>query len=105
MKNIKIEDLAFQEVNITKAMEYDGYKIRFIINNQTFHFLVGSMKLPFALNVKHSFSKKETCHICEKTIYPVPLGHQLCSPLQKNMKDLLTYFQNTYSDCFKSALV
>ena len=87
------------DARIKKVDDYDGFDIRFYINHQHYQFLVGNTKNPFPLNVKHIFKEKGTCKLCGKVIYPLPYGHQVCIAFQKNLQQLLLYFQKYYKDC------
>lgn len=95
------ENHFIEHVHIAKAAEFDGYNIIFSIDNQRFQFLIGNRKSPFPLNVKHIFSKMDTCRQCHKRIMQVPVGQQLCPTLQNKKKDLLEYFQSHYNNHFK----
>ncbi|WP_026692368.1 hypothetical protein [Peribacillus kribbensis] len=87
-------------VKINENSGFDGYDIFFSIEGQAFHFMAGNRKDPFPLHVKHHFSKKEPCRLCNKTIYPAPYGHQLCTYFQDSREELLHYFMKRFPDSF-----
>jgi hypothetical protein len=102
MSETNIEELTIENILILNVEDYDGFDIRFKIENQTYQFLVGNTKNPFPLNVKHVFKEKEECHLCHKLIYPAPFGQQVCKAFQGNMKTLLSYFQLNFPAHFAS---
>ncbi|WP_226037242.1 hypothetical protein [Aquibacillus saliphilus] len=99
-KVLQIEDLTIQNVSIMNAAEFTGVHIHFLVNNQRFQFLVGNSQSPIPLGIKHTFSKKDTCSLCNKKINAVPVGQQLCFYLQKNRQALLDFFLKNYPSHF-----
>ncbi|WP_077624888.1 hypothetical protein [Sediminibacillus massiliensis] len=100
MRDISIENIRFDQVVVQDAAEYNGFHIRFMVENQRFDFLVGGKQSPFPLNIRHQFNEKEICHICGSKIYPVPIGHQVCKVFQENKAQLLRYFQKRFPSSF-----
>lgn len=95
-----IKELPIEVITIYSSKSFDGIEILFRANNHHYQFLIGNSKNPFPINVKHVFKEKDICPICQKKILAVPLGQQLCLEFQKNLRDLLQYFQEEYPDAF-----
>ncbi|MFE8700390.1 hypothetical protein ACFYKX_07185 [Cytobacillus sp. FJAT-54145] len=93
---MNIKELPFEHVTVKALDIFNGYEISFVIENQTFHFLIGKSEELLPLNIKHYFKNQEHCNICQKMIFPTPFGQQPCLPLQKDMKDLLSHLRKTY---------
>ncbi|TRZ36816.1 hypothetical protein CEQ21_15000 [Niallia circulans] len=97
---LDVKELTYQNIKISKLSTFDGYQINFHINNHLYQFLVGDKKTPFPLNVMHIFKEKDVCILCNKTIYPYPVGQQICLAFQKHLPSLLNHFQTMYPKDF-----
>lgn len=96
-----IQELGIQNVEISRLEGYEGYKISFSINHQGYILLAGKQKTLFPLSIKHAFIEKEKCQFCNKLVYRSAISQQICLSLLLKKSDLLTYFQENYSDQFE----
>ncbi len=93
-----IQELDFQNIVITEHVDYKGYKISFLLNNQRYLLLVGKTKILFPLSIIHVFNEKERCQFCNKLVFKSSISQQVCLPLLGIKKELLAYFQKYHSE-------
>lgn len=96
-----IKDLDIQNVVISKLGGYEGYKISFSVNHQSYILLAGKQKTIFPLSIKHAFIEKEKCQFCNKLVFKSAISQQICLNLLLKKSDLLSYFQQKYPEPFE----
>ncbi|WP_407270987.1 hypothetical protein [Radiobacillus sp. PE A8.2] len=98
MTELNVSKLQIEHVSVNTASEFNGFHIKFLVDNQLFQFLVGQGTSLIPFGIKHVFTEKQACQICNKTINAVPIGQQICSVLQSHREALLSYFKTNYAD-------
>ncbi|PEJ60569.1 hypothetical protein CN692_00310 [Bacillus sp. AFS002410] len=96
-----IQELDFQNVEISRLGGYDGFKVSFSINHQGYILLAGKQETLFPLSIKHAFIEKEKCQFCNKLVLKSAISQQICLHLILKKGDLLTFFQQKYPEQFE----
>ncbi|NRD77907.1 hypothetical protein HPT25_10985 [Bacillus sp. BRMEA1] len=89
MEEVKVRGLTLKNIKVNEASGYNGMDILFTIQDQQYNFMIAKTNPIMPLNILHRFSEKSICHVCNRTIYPYPVGNQPCLELKKLDKLIL----------------
>lgn len=93
MEEVNVNGLTLKNIKVSENSGYKGYDIHFTFQGKLYSFLVANTEPLFPINILHKFKETGPCPLCNRTIYPYPIGQQPCMELKKMDRLLLDTFK------------